>query len=596
MEAIPLTLAKDYCLLGSVHSSSLRGVGDSPSRVADGRRERVASSFARKRNVKTKASSPAGPIDESGPGTQRSSPQPDDFRDLSRDRGGRERFSLSKEGFSDERGVLRCVAGSCGEQLFQAIKFCPFCGVPQAGGASAELPVNAATRSAQSTGNDVTVSDSSAKPSLTSAISLDCTSLQFHATVGSESAFQSITVTNEGNAVLTVRGVKLEGSDAGEFQLGSCCSSVRPGSSGTISVMFHPSSKGSKSASIRIKHDADDGREYFAGYSISTVTLRGNAKLPKQVAPAPIEPRAEDATRGFENSVQQEEGKNSTDEQPRNQFGYKWIGIFFVVLTTIVILTTIKPDTTTVEPPPVVQPTELVETEPTQGIMIPEVPDPVIAEKLQEAQECASQGDFVCARSAANEVLSLDPSNDSAVEVNSRVSNYLENVFAAFNSALQANNIETAQSIFRDFQRVASIGGDPRIGDMERALDAQEQQRINQLRDQIIKDDNQSAAAVPAVVSQGSPARIGRMPSSEDYYPAASKRAEEQGAVTVRVCVDPRGNIIGDPAIITSSGFERLDKGAVKLARAGRYQPGVEAGRPQGESCVTFRVKFELNN
>jgi len=552
------------------------------------------SSFARKRNSKTKASRPAGSIDEFGSDTQRSAPQSHDFGDLSRGRSERARFSQSKEGFSDEHGVLRCAGGSCGEQLFQAVKFCPFCGTPQAGGASAESPVNAATRSAQNTGNDDTVSDSSAKPSPTSAISLDRTSLQYHATVGSESAFQSITVTNEGNAVLTVLGVELEGSDAGEFQLGSCCSAVQPGRSGTISVIFHPSSKGSKSASIRIKHNADDGREYFPGYSISTVALRGNAKLPKKAAPAPIEPRAEDVTTGFKDSVQQEERKNSTDEQPRNQFEYKWIGIFFFVLATIIIFTTIKPDTPTVEPPPVVEPTGLEEAEPPQGIMIPEVPDPVIAEKLQEAQECASQGDFVCARSAANELLLLDPTNESAVEVNSRVSSYLENVFAAFNSALQANNIETAQSIFRDFQRVASIGGDPRISDMERALDAQEQQRINQLRDQI-KDDNQSAETTPAVVSQGSPARIGRMPSSEDYYPAASKRAEEQGNVTVRVCVDSRGNIIGNPAIITSSGFERLDEGAVKLARAGRYQPGVEAGRLQDESCVAFRVKFEIN-
>jgi protein TonB len=33
--------------------------------------------------------------------------------------------------------------------------------------------------------------------------------------------------------------------------------------------------------------------------------------------------------------------------------------------------------------------------------------------------------------------------------------------------------------------------------------------------------------------SARTPAKIGRMPSSEDYYPAASKRAEEQGTVAV---------------------------------------------------------------
>ena len=96
------------------------------------------------------------------------------------------------------------------------------------------------------------------------------------------------------------------------------------------------------------------------------------------------------------------------------------------------------------------------------------------------------------------------------------------------------------------------------------------------------------------VVAAGTPAKIGRMPSSEDYYPAASKRAEEQGAVTLKVCVDNKGKIIGNPTVVTSSGFERLDEGAVKLARAGRYQPGTTGGQPAAESCVSFRVKFEI--
>jgi TonB family protein len=84
------------------------------------------------------------------------------------------------------------------------------------------------------------------------------------------------------------------------------------------------------------------------------------------------------------------------------------------------------------------------------------------------------------------------------------------------------------------------------------------------------------------------------MPSSEDYYPAASKRAEEQGAVTIKVCVDAKGKIIGNPTVVTSSGFARLDEGAVKLARAGRYQAGTAGGEALPESCVSFRVKFEI--
>ena len=113
-----------------------------------------------------------------------------------------------------------------------------------------------------------------------------------------------------------------------------------------------------------------------------------------------------------------------------------------------------------------------------------------------------------------------------------------------------------------------------------------------------ISNVTDKAVAPPAppapVVVASSPAKIGRMPSSEDYYPAASKRAEEQGSTTVKVCVDSKGKIIGNPSVVTSSGFERLDEGAVKLARAGRYQPGTSGGQPQAESCVSFRVKFEI--
>jgi protein TonB len=101
------------------------------------------------------------------------------------------------------------------------------------------------------------------------------------------------------------------------------------------------------------------------------------------------------------------------------------------------------------------------------------------------------------------------------------------------------------------------------------------------------------APPVPVVVAS-SPAKISRMPSSEDYYPAASKRAEEQGTTTIKACVDAKGRVIGDPKVVISSGFSRLDEGAVKLAKAGRYQPGTTGGQPQAESCVSFRVKFEI--
>ena len=85
-----------------------------------------------------------------------------------------------------------------------------------------------------------------------------------------------------------------------------------------------------------------------------------------------------------------------------------------------------------------------------------------------------------------------------------------------------------------------------------------------------------------------------RMPSSEDYYPASSKRNEEQGSATVRVCVDGKGKLTREPVVQASSGFPRLDEGGVKLAKAGRYVGGTIDGQPDPESCFAFKVKFEI--
>jgi len=86
-------------------------------------------------------------------------------------------------------------------------------------------------------------------------------------------------------------------------------------------------------------------------------------------------------------------------------------------------------------------------------------------------------------------------------------------------------------------------------------------------------------------------------PVTDDFYPSAARRLEEQGAATVRVCVDPNGRLTAPPMNVVSSGYPRLDEGALQLARAGsgHYRPSTEDGRPVN-SCYAFRVRFELNN
>lgn len=86
-------------------------------------------------------------------------------------------------------------------------------------------------------------------------------------------------------------------------------------------------------------------------------------------------------------------------------------------------------------------------------------------------------------------------------------------------------------------------------------------------------------------------------PDTEDYYPPAARRLGETGAAAVRVCVDSRGRLTSDPAIVQSSGIARIDGGALRLARAGsgHYRPTTENGRPVS-SCYAFRVRFRLQS
>jgi TonB family protein len=86
-------------------------------------------------------------------------------------------------------------------------------------------------------------------------------------------------------------------------------------------------------------------------------------------------------------------------------------------------------------------------------------------------------------------------------------------------------------------------------------------------------------------------------PNTDDFYPSAAKRMEEQGVATVRVCVDVNGRLTSDPTTAQSSGSARLDQGALQLAKAGsgHYRASTEDGRPVN-SCYPFRVRFQLRN
>jgi TonB family protein len=102
-----------------------------------------------------------------------------------------------------------------------------------------------------------------------------------------------------------------------------------------------------------------------------------------------------------------------------------------------------------------------------------------------------------------------------------------------------------------------------------------------------------SSASAEADVPIGK-AKIGRMPASQDFYPAESKAAGHQGSSTVRVCVNPEGQLESSE-IVVSSGHDELDKAAIRLAREGRYEPEKVDGNAVN-SCASFRVNFSISD
>ena len=101
--------------------------------------------------------------------------------------------------------------------------------------------------------------------------------------------------------------------------------------------------------------------------------------------------------------------------------------------------------------------------------------------------------------------------------------------------------------------------------------------------------------APPHVVRRVAGGAGAGFPDTADFYPTLSLRLEEEGLSTVQVCVDPKGKLLADPTMVTSSGKARLDEAALKLARAGsgHYRSTTEDGRPVS-SCYPLGVRFQL--
>jgi protein TonB len=115
----------------------------------------------------------------------------------------------------------------------------------------------------------------------------------------------------------------------------------------------------------------------------------------------------------------------------------------------------------------------------------------------------------------------------------------------------------------------------------------------------VIPVDVPSDATPPpdaAVTSSSEPAEVSNLQvehRTDPVYPAASRRASEEGTTVLRVLVDERGRP-GDVSIMQSSGFPRLDQSAVDAIRHWTFaaaRNGAQAVRAYTIVRVSFRLE-----
>lgn len=156
------------------------------------------------------------------------------------------------------------------------------CGNPVAAGGNCTInvtftPTTAGTRSASvvvvsNGGNgNVTLTGTGIAPN-TPFVTLSPTSLNFpNQAQNTTSAAKTVTLSNTGNAPLTVGTMSFTGANAGDFAQTNNCTTVNAGSSCAINVTFTPTSLGNRSAMLNINSNASSSPNSVA-LSGSTVS------------------------------------------------------------------------------------------------------------------------------------------------------------------------------------------------------------------------------------------------------------------------------------------------------------------------------------
>jgi hypothetical protein len=97
-------------------------------------------------------------------------------------------------------------------------------------------------------------------------VSLSATSLSFGSqSIDATSAAQTVTLSNTGNATLTITSITVTGTNAGDFaETNTCGGSVAAGANCTIAVLFTPSSLGNRTAVLSISDNASGSPQTVA--------------------------------------------------------------------------------------------------------------------------------------------------------------------------------------------------------------------------------------------------------------------------------------------------------------------------------------------
>ena len=100
---------------------------------------------------------------------------------------------------------------------------------------------------------------------------------------------------------------------------------------------------------------------------------------------------------------------------------------------------------------------------------------------------------------------------------------------------------------------------------------------------------------VAAAPKPGTPPRVDPkhpLKIGEEWYPDASKRANEEGRCVVTVTVAADGRITSE-SLQASSGFQRLDDACLKAVHGLRMLPATEDGKPV-EKTVSLPIAWKL--